>query len=421
MSRTSSREIRVGLVIVAGLAGLSVLLALAGGGPGFLTAKTHIDVTFRDAQGLRPGSPVRIAGIDSGRVSGLELAEQADGTLRARVRIALTSDVAAKLRQDAKIVINASLTGQACINVVSSGRSAVQLVPGQVLAGVETSMFDPILEQVGLGPVERNHLSKTIAEVRQTVDNAGPRLRQIMNILQATAADFRETSEAIRPPILATARKLEDAIPRIEASMRRMDSLLANADGMVGENRKNIRETLASLRDLSATAQDIAATDRKKVETLLDGLNGTRARADRMLYQGDQLLGQGSALMAKNRGDLERTIANVRDATDAGHKLVQKLYGNPFYLSPFYKPTPEDLRTQGVHDMAQSFMMGAKELSDAVKTLNAMQGRTMTDVERQSYNQLLTRAAVVTQKLDQTSQLLADGLRPDGTRVRRRQ
>ncbi len=421
MSRTSSREIRVGLVIVAGLAGLSVLLALAGGGPGFLTAKTHIDVTFRDAQGLRPGSPVRIAGIDSGRVSGLELAEQADGTLRARVRIALTSDVAAKLRQDAKIVINASLTGQACINVVSSGRSAVQLVPGQVLAGVETSMFDPILEQVGLGPVERNHLSKTIAEVRQTVDNAGPRLRQIMNILQATAADFRETSEAIRPPILATARKLEEAIPRIEASMRRMDSLLANADGMVGENRKNIRETLASLRDLSATAQDIAATDRKKVETLLDGLNGTRARADRMLYQGDQLLGQGSALMAKNRGDLERTIANVRDATDAGHKLVQKLYGNPFYLSPFYKPTPEDLRTQGVHDMAQSFMMGAKELSDAVKTLNAMQGRTMTDVERQSYNQLLTRAAVVTQKLDQTSQLLADGLRPDGTRVRRRQ
>jgi len=421
MSRTSSREIRVGLVIVAGLAGLSVLLALAGGGPGFLTAKTHIDVTFRDAQGLRPGSPVRIAGIDSGRVSGLELAEQADGTLRARVRIALTSDVAAKLRQDAKIVINASLTGQACINVVSSGRSAVQLVPGQVLAGVETSMFDPILEQVGLGPVERNHLSKTIAEVRQTVDNAGPRLRQIMNILQATAADFRETSEAIRPPILATARKLEEAIPRIEASMRRMDSLLANADGMVGENRKNIRGTLASLRDLSATAQDIAATDRKKVETLLDGLNGTRARADRMLYQGDQLLGQGSALMAKNRGDLERTIANVRDATDAGHKLVQKLYGNPFYLSPFYKPTPEDLRTQGVHDMAQSFMMGAKELSDAVKTLNAMQGRTMTDVERQSYNQLLTRAAAVTQKLDQTSQLLADGLRPDGTRVRRRQ
>ena len=411
----------MGLVIVLGLAGLSVLLALAGGGPGFLTSRTHIDVTFRDAQGIRPGSPVRIAGIDSGRVSGVELAEQGDGTLRARVTIALPTDVAAKLRQDAKIVINASLTGQACINVVSSGRSAVQLVPGQVLAGVETSMFDPILDQVGLGPVERNHLSKTIGEVRQTVDTAGPRIRQILGTLQATAADFRETSEALRPPILATARKLEEAIPRVEESMRRVDSLLANSDGMVAENRKNLRETLSSLRDLSATAQDVAATDRKKVEDLLDGLNGTRARADRMLYQGDQLLGQGAALMAKNRGDLERTIANVRDASDAGHKLVQKLYGNPFYLSPFYKPTSEDLRTQGVHDMAQSFMMGAKELNDAVKTLNAMQGRTMTDVERQSYNQLLARTAAVTQKLDQTSQLLADGLRPDGPRARRRQ
>ena len=32
----------------------------------------------------------------------------------------------------------------------------------------------------------------------------------------------------------------------------------------------------------------------------------------------------------------------MRDATDWGDKLVQKIYANPFVLSPFYKPTPED-------------------------------------------------------------------------------
>ena len=100
---------------------------------------------------------------------------------------------------------------------------------------------------------------------------------------------------------------------------------------------------------------------------------------------------------------------------------MQKLYGNPFYLSPFYKPTPEDLRAQGVHDMAQSFMLGAKELSDAVKTLQSMQGGPMTEVEKQAYDQLYRRAAVIAQKLDETSQGLAEGLRSESPHPRRRQ
>ena len=46
-------------------------------------------------------------------------------------------------------------------------------------------------------------------------------------------------------------------------------------------------------------------------------------------------------MLTRNRADIERTIANVRDATDWADKLVQKIFANPFVLSPFYKPTPE--------------------------------------------------------------------------------
>src|SRR5438874_1008025 len=102
MRRASNREIRVGLVVVVGLVGLIGLLGLAGGGPGFLSSRRTIDVIFRDGQGVRVGSPVRVAGIDAGRVSGIDLAE-VDGALRARLRISLPADLAAKLRQDVKI------------------------------------------------------------------------------------------------------------------------------------------------------------------------------------------------------------------------------------------------------------------------------------------------------------------------------
>ena len=43
-----------------------------------------------------------------------------------------------------------------------------------------------------------------IAEVRQTVDSAGPRLRQFLASLEETSANMREMTEAIRPAVEST-------------------------------------------------------------------------------------------------------------------------------------------------------------------------------------------------------------------------
>lgn len=418
MGRATTRELQVGAVMIVTFLAIVGLLILAGSGPGYLTSRRSIDVVFRDAQGLRVGCPVRVAGLDAGRVAAVDLTE-IDGVLHAKVTITIPKDLAERLRQDAKITIVAGITGQAHVNVVSSGRSTVALVPGQVVKGVETSLFDPIMEQVGLGPVERGNLSHTIAEVRQTVDAAGPRLRQILASLQATAADFRDTAETVRPAVESIARRLDEELPKVDESLQKVDRLLTQMDGFVSENRPNVKSTLANISTLTASANEIVAGDRKKVEDLLDGVNGTRIRADRMLYQGEILVGQANDLLAKNRATLDRTFLNVRDATDYGDKLVQKLYANPFVLSPFYKPTPEDVRAQATYDTAHTFLKGAKELSDSTKTLQAMQTRAMTPNEKQLFDQLIRRAGSLTGQLESTSRQLAEGLRNE-TPVRRR-
>ena len=388
MGRATSRELQVGVVMIVTLLVIGGLLVLASSGPGYLTSRRAIDVIFRDAQGLRVGCPVRVAGLDAGRVSAVNLTE-IDGVLHAKVTLTIPKDLAERLRQDAKITIVAGITGQAYVNVVSSGRSAVALVPGQVVKGVETSLFDPVMEQIGLGPVERSNLSHTIAEVRQTVDSAAPRLRQILASLQATAADFRETAETVRPAVESIARKLDDELPKVDQSLQKVDLLLTQVGGLIAENRPNVKSILTNLKALSDSANDIVKDDRKKVEDLLDGANGTRIRMDRVLYQAELLTGQANELLARNRATLDRTFLNVRDASDYGDKLVQKLYANPLVLSPFYKPTPEDVRAQATYDTAHTFLKAAKELSDSTKTLQVMQTRTMTPNERQMFDQLI--------------------------------
>jgi phospholipid/cholesterol/gamma-HCH transport system substrate-binding protein len=408
----------MGLVLAVAVCAIAGLVALAGGGPGFLSSRKTVVVVFRDGQGIRPGNLVRVAGIDAGQVTSVDLAE-VDGILRARVRLSMSADLVSKLRHDVKIAIQPSLTGQSCVNIVSSGKSAVALVPGETIEGVESSFFDPVLEQVGLGPVERKHLSHTIAQVRETVDTASPRLRQILGGLQETVATLRETTEAVGPSVETTVARVEALSKQLDAAqlqdtLGKINNMTSNVDGILAENRPAIKESITGLRDLSGSIKTIVDRDGPKVGTLLTGLNGTRSRLDYTVHQAGLLTAQTNDLLTKNRANLDRSFANVKDATDFGVKLVGKLYGNPFYLSPLYKPTKEDVKAQEVYDAANTFMLGAKELNDTVTSLKAIQAKgsaPMTKEEKEAFYKLFNRAWQLSGQMEQTSQVLADGLR----------
>jgi phospholipid/cholesterol/gamma-HCH transport system substrate-binding protein len=419
-TRSSAREVWVGLIVIVALGGLIALVSMATNGPGFLAPQQIINVVFRDAQGIRIGSSVRVAGLDTGNVVDVELVE-VEGTLCARVKISLPSPLVKKLRQDVKVSIVPALTGMSHVNVLSTGRSAVALVPGQSIPGVETSFFDPIIEQVGLGPVERGHLSHTIAEVRQTVDSIGPRLRQMLGSLQETTTNLREMSDSVRPAVESTVGQVEDLTrklngnsPRIENIIVRTEQLAGAAQGYLADNRENLKQSMVSTRDLLASVNDIVAKDRGKVERVLDGLEVTRARADRVLYQADQIAGQLSNTLARSRAEVERSVTNVRDATDWANKLVQKIYTNPFVLSPFYKPSHEDLRVQAAYDTALVFTKGAQELRDTLKTMEAMAARPTSAQQQQELLQLQQSVRMLTDQLSETSTRLAEALKRSG-------
>ena len=140
--------------------------------------------------------------------------------------------------------------------------------PGSRFPGVESSFFDPIIEQVGLGPVERNHLSHTIAEVRQTdrFDRA------------ADPADARFVAgnhqQPPRDERLDPANRGIDGRPcrgrdaqaqrQIALSSRRSSSTSRaspeKAKAIWSTIARTIRQTLASVRDVSASINPIVAT-----------------------------------------------------------------------------------------------------------------------------------------------------------------
>jgi phospholipid/cholesterol/gamma-HCH transport system substrate-binding protein len=245
--------------------------------------------------------------------------------------------------------------------------------------------------------------------------------------LQETTDGLQQSAEAIRPTVERTASqlqeissKLNESSPRIERSLARLESVASQVDDILATNRTHLQTTLLSVKDLSGNLADAVTKNRPRVEQLMVNIDGTRARTDRLLYQADQIAGVGMQILAKNRADLERTLTNVRDATEWADKLVQKIYANPFVLSPLYKPTPEDIRVQSVYDTAHVFSKGASELNDLVKTLETMQAKATTPAQQQEILQLRQAIHAATQRLGETSHLLSEGLKRNSGVVRAR-
>jgi phospholipid/cholesterol/gamma-HCH transport system substrate-binding protein len=240
--------------------------------------------------------------------------------------------------------------------------------------------------------------------------------------LQETTNNLREMSDSIRPAVESTVGHVEDMTRKINAKAPELERIITHVEGITREgegylvdNREAIRTTLASVRDVSGSINPIVARDLPKLEKLLDGAETSRARADRVLYQADQIAGQVSTILAHSRSEIERSITNTRDATDWANKLVQKIFTNPFVLSPFYKPNHEDLRVQAVYDMVLVYTKGAQELHDSIKTLEAMSSRPATPQQQEELRQLQQKVQMVSEQMSDLSTRMAEGLkRPAG-------
>ena len=88
-------------------------------------------------------------------------------------------------------------------------------------------------------------------------------------------------------------------------------------------------------------------------------------------------------MLARNRAEIERSVINIRDATDWANRTVQKIYANPIVVTPFYKPSREEQRVQAVFDTALQFTKGAQELHDAIKTLEILSARPQSQQQQQ--------------------------------------
>src|SRR5438552_12775408 len=77
MPRTRSltwSELKIGVLVIAAICIAALTVFLLTGGKGFFWQRYHLKSRFTNVAGLKPGSPVRLAGVEVGDVDAVDLA-----------------------------------------------------------------------------------------------------------------------------------------------------------------------------------------------------------------------------------------------------------------------------------------------------------------------------------------------------------
>ena len=238
----------------------------------------ELHAVVRDAQNLKPGAPVRIAGVEVGKVTGIE--RESDGPPAARVTMQLRDD-ALPLHKDARLQIRP--------RILLEGNFFVDLQPGSPGTGD--------LPDGGTIPISQTATSVTLPQVLSVLD------RDVRFDLQTF---LREYGYALSG---GGARAINRTIPQLEPAYRL--SAITN-QALLGEQpTKDLQRVLRGQRRLAAALAD----NPEALKSLVTDLNttaGALASQDQALAASVPLLNEVLREGYPALGELDAALPTVR-------------------------------------------------------------------------------------------------------------
>jgi len=296
-------ELKIGVMAVAALALTAVLIVAVGGASGFAWERYDLKTSFSDVQGLKSGALVRVAGVEVGKVTRVEL----KGT-GVEVQISLKKENQSRVTSESRASIGAmSLLGEPLIDV-SPASTGTPLKDGEFIkSNKPATQLSEVAGSANEGIVEATQLLKDIRGGKGTVgklftDEALYReLNAFVDSANAVTASITRgrgtLGKLTQDP--AAYNALNDSLANLRDMTRRINA----GEGSLGQLLKDdklansLSATSGNLEQISArlNRSDNTAGKLFTEKELYDRLNSTIGRLDdtiRNLNSGEGTAGQ---------------------------------------------------------------------------------------------------------------------------------
>jgi phospholipid/cholesterol/gamma-HCH transport system substrate-binding protein len=161
----SSKELRVGAFVLAGLIVAGIVVFLIGDEKRLFDSKVMYHTSFSDVQGLKAGAPVRLGGVDIGTVSHVHHSENPTDN-RIYLDLRIVKSEAVRVRRDTVArVVNKGLLGDKMIELTEGASTSPQLPPDSDIRGEDPTDFASLFSEVGN---MTHHAEKILANLEVT-------------------------------------------------------------------------------------------------------------------------------------------------------------------------------------------------------------------------------------------------------------
>jgi phospholipid/cholesterol/gamma-HCH transport system substrate-binding protein len=303
----SLSQLRVGIFVLLAIGILIFLVLNASGDINPFTKKLHLKARFGDANGLREGSEVRLAGVRVGKVEKIALLPPSDVPNAPRVEALMTIDSTIDGRP-ANERIRSDSTAQQGSPSLLGNEMLINITPG-------TAVGEPVKE----GAILPSSSSNTVNDFATSGTDLAQRLSKLSDEISGIVRDVKDgkgtvgrlfSDEALYNNLNATIRETEDVMRQVRSgngSAGRFlnDPALYNNANEIVMQLKTIAEDLRSGR---GTAGKLLTDDE-----FYNRINRTADRLDRSVEQINSMI----AVINDGHGTLGKLIKDEQLYNDA--------------------------------------------------------------------------------------------------------
>ncbi len=363
----SSHALRVGIVMVLGIAILAGAIFSIGGGLRWLGGTEELTARFQRVNGLEVGAPVHLSGVNIGSVASIQFPSDRRANYVV-VRLSIEASAAERVRTDSVAKIESlGLLGDKFLLLTAGSPDAPSADPNGLLKSQDPFNYQSLLQARNTGDLVANIIAIS-SSARQFLDSVNEGHGILAELIKGpsnpqektlTLASMRETLDNLQK--LTT--KLEVAVDRVDRGQGVIGAMLSprNNGQQVVANitsaSESMRTASARLDQTSLQLHDLVArvdTANGLLPQLMEDqsyagrvMSNLRRSSDDMREVLDKINGrQGTLGLLINDPSLYDKTTNLVSANGWGFSLFRGVYGvsHPFgtTASPSYAPPPAE-------------------------------------------------------------------------------
>jgi len=317
-----TRKLIVGIFVAVCLALFGVGLFLIGNSSQMFTKSFNVYADFAKITGIQNGGKVRVAGMDAGTVTLIEVPSRPDAKFRIHFRI--VEKLHPVVRQDSAVSIQTDgLLGNKYLQIEAGSVGSPLAREGSMIQGKEPFDWSDLMEQLngvvkqvnGIMAGVKDQLNSTLSEIQSTaksanllIDTATPQVRDILASAGKIGANLNQIIDGVQAGqgTVGALFKDQDLSASVKQSVNK-----------TGEIVENFRASSASARKIINSVQesDIVPEVQRSVKNLQQITQQVKDAVDK--FQSASGEGGVGEDLQQALADAHEAMADLSDDTEA--------------------------------------------------------------------------------------------------------